>query len=787
MIPQGCRHSKKNIFMIKTGYNIVLSVFLFSINIYAQINEARISGFVTDEISGEALYGTNVLLYRDSINTRYPPFAGTVTNSYGFYAVPGVPEGKYFLIARYVGYKPLIREVEIVTLGKSVQYNFQMIAENINLEEIFITGEKNKEAQISTVNIPPELLAKLPSLSGEAAIFKALQLLPGIQTANEMTSGLYIRGGSPDQNLTLVDGVIFYSPAHLGNFSSSFNSDAVQSVKLIKGAFPAEYGGRLSSVLDIRLRSGTKEKNKGMVGLGTLISRFLLEGPIGENSTYMISGRKMYYDAIQKSFFKNSIIPRYNYHDLNSKIAYNLGTSDILWIEGTLSRDNLYSPSAGKETNYNIDWQNNAVSLNWLKINSKSVFLNNSISYVDYRFRSILNDKTPGADAPNYFSSSVLRDFFSKISAEIHASDAHTVKTGAEITVHNYKLIYNNFYDEILEKTLNSDQGISAIEAALYFEDGWRILPRLEASLGGRLYYFRSKKYFRFEPRISSSYSFGDNFKINAAFAEAHQFLHLIIRNDISLPTDLWYPSSEEVAPAKSRQYVVGFDSYFENREYQLSVEGYYKEMKNLYEYKNGSVLKPDAPVSEFLTSGKGEAYGIEFFLNKRAGSLSGWIGYTLSWTKRKFKELNAGKVFYPRYDRRHDVSIVLAYNLTEQLSLGATWIYATGQGYTVPTGQYRFPDIGQNGSSSIRIDYTERNAYRLPAYHKLDLNASYKFEFLNLPFEAYLNIYNLYNRQNPFSYYVTYKSSDGVSKDLMLNQITLFPFIPSFGIEVKF
>jgi hypothetical protein len=399
-----------------------------------------------------------------------------------------------------------------------------------------------------------------------------------------------------------------------------------------------------------------------------------------------------------------------------------------------------------------------------------------------------LNDKTPGAAAPGYFSSSILRDLFVKISAEIHFSDAHSLKTGAEIASHNYNLIYNNFYDEILERTLNSEQGISALEGALYFQDGWRILPQLEANLGGRLYYFKSKKYFRFEPRIASSYSFNENFKINAAFAEAHQFLHLIIRNDISLPTDLWYPSSEEIAPAKARQYVVGFDSYFENREYQLSVEGYYKEMKNLYEFKNAPVLSPDVSVNEFLTPGEGEAYGVEFFLNKRAGNFSGWVGYTLSWTKRKFDGLNAGKVFYPRYDRRHDVSVILAYSITEQLSLGASWTYATGQGFTVPTGQYQFPDIGLNSSSSLRVDYTDRNAYRLPAFHKLDLNASYKFEFLNLPFEAYLNIYNVYNRQNPFSYYTTYKSSgEGATKEIILNQITLFPFIPSFGIDVKF
>jgi hypothetical protein len=274
---------------------------------------------------------------------------------------------------------------------------------------------------------------------------------------------------------------------------------------------------------------------------------------------------------------------------------------------------------------------------------------------------------------------------------------------------------------------------------------------------------------------------------LNAAYAVAHQFLHLIIRNDVSLPTDLWYPSSEDIAPSKGVQYVFGFDSYFSEKKYQLSVEAYYKDMENLYEFNSAPVLHPEVSVDKFLTSGEGEAYGVEFFLNKRAGNFRGWIGYTLSWTKRKFEDLNAGKVFYPRYDRRHDVSIVLAYDLTEQLSLGASWTYATGQGFTVPTGQYSFPDIGLNNQSSIRIDYTGRNEYRLPAYHKLDLSASFKFEFLSLPFEAYLDIYNVYNRQNPFSYYTTYSGEPGNSGNVVLNQIALFPFIPSFGIEVKF
>ena len=281
------------------------------------------------------------MLFKDSLNLNQSPFAGTATNSYGFYAVPKVTAGKYYLVAKYLGYKSLIREINLSATG-SVQYNFELISEGIELEEIRVTGEKVKSG-ISTVDISPELITKLPSLSGENAIFKSLQLLPGVQTANELSSGLYIRGGAPDQNLTLVDGTILYNPAHLGNFSSTFNSDAVQGIKLIKGAFPAEYGGRLSSILDVRLRSGTKERNKGIIGLGTISSRLLVEGPLGENSTYIISGRKMYYDVIQKNFFKNSIIPHYNFHDANAKIAYNISESDILWIEGFLSGDNTVS------------------------------------------------------------------------------------------------------------------------------------------------------------------------------------------------------------------------------------------------------------------------------------------------------------------------------------------------------------------------------------------------------------------------------------------------------------
>ncbi|RPI69019.1 MAG: hypothetical protein EHM47_13855, partial [Ignavibacteriales bacterium] len=569
---------------------IILFFLVLPVQLFSQIT---VSGFVTDEVTGEALFGTNILIYKDSLNLAGLPLNGTATNSYGFYAVPKLLSGKYFLVARYLGYKPLIREINIISSTESLQYNFELIHEEIKLEKIFITGEKSDENKISTIDISPELLNKLPGLSGEAEIIKSLQLLPGVQVANELSSGLYIRGGSPDQNLTLVDGTILYNPSHLGNFASTFNSDAVQSIRLIKGAFPAEYGGRLSSVLDIRLRSGTKEKNKGIIGVGTLSSRLLLEGPLGENATYIISGRIMYYDVLQKKIFNSTITPWYNFYDLNGKISYNLSTSDILWIEGFMSRDHIYSPPENKQIAYGIEWENTAVTLNWLKISSKSTFLNSSISYVDYRFRSILTDNTANSLTAANFSSSILKDLFLKSSAEVHLQENKVIETGAELAIHNYNLIYSDFYNEVMENNLNAQPGIISAEASLYFKYDWRIFGNLQTSTGARFYYFRSQKYYRFEPRLSASYLITDDFHLNAAFAIAHQFLHLIIRNDISLPTDLWYPSSKVINPGRSTQYVFGFDSYFNNQEYQFSVEGYYKWMANLYEFKTAAVYQP--------------------------------------------------------------------------------------------------------------------------------------------------------------------------------------------------
>jgi outer membrane cobalamin receptor len=764
----------------------VLLVLILSVYSFAQKQEINISGFIRDSTTGSPLIGTNILLYKDSLNLIEAPYRGAVTNQYGFYAIPNLNDGLYYLVARYLGYKTTIREINIGINDKIFRYDFVMTPEDIKLDEVVIEGKVDKGIT-STIDVPTEILNKLPSLSGEVDLFRALQLLPGVKVATEISNGLYVRGGSPDQMLTLLDGVIIYNPAHLGNFASTFNSNALKDIRLIKGAFPAEYGGRLSSVLDIKLRSGTKEKNKGIIGLGTINTHATLEGPLIENSTYMISGRSMYYDLFQKKFSKSGSIPRYNFYDINSKIYLPLSKNSILSINGLMSKDKLYSPPSSDVADYDIQWENTVLSLNWIQITSKSIFLNSSVSYIDYKFKSIIEDSSSSATSSDYFSSSNLVDFFFRQNVELYWHQDNVAKLGLDVAYHSYDLIHSDFYDEALEKDPFVGDDISALETSFYLQNESQITAQLKTNIGGRFYYFKNRKYFSFEPRVSAAYALTDELFIKGAYAEAHQFLHLIVRNDITLPTDLWYPSTSNILPSKSFQYVVGIDRYFSGQEYLFSLEGYYKKMKNLYQFIEAPKLNPfEDTIEEQFTKGEGEAYGLEFFFNKGTGNLTGWIGYTLSWTKRKFEEINLGRTFYPRYDRRHDMSLVVTYKVTDNLNLGATWVYSTGAALTLPTGQYQFPDIASASTSGTRFNISSTNAYKLPSYHKLDLSATYKFVWLTLPFEAYLNIYNVYNRKNAFARYVSYRK-EGEEKIPELKEIILFPFIPTIGINVRF
>ena len=753
----------------------------------AQTREYNISGFITDAVTGEVLAGANLLLYRDSISTDSRLFRGTTSNIYGFYVFPKLQAGNYYLIARYLGYKPTIKEL-INLKTNYIHFNINLIPGEISKEEIAIIGKKPDKTLISNIDVSPDLLAKLPSLSGETDLFKLLQLLPGVKTESELSGGLYVRGGSPDQNLTLVDGQVVYNPSHIGNIASTFNSEAIQEIRLIKGAFPAEYGGRLSSILDIKLRSGTKERNRGTIGIGLINSFFTLEGPMGSNSTYMISGRGMYYDAYQNKFNQSSTIPRYNFFDLNSKINYVISEENTISVSAMYSKDNLYSPNSLPDLNYNTEWDNLCIGLKWLHINSRSLLLTSGLSIVDYRFRSLILNNSIENITDNFFSSSHLRDYTLKQNFELHLNDNNTFKTGVDITMHQYDLLYSTAYNPLLETDPYAGNDLYSLEAALYFQAESQLTSQLKLNAGLRFYYFGERKYFNAEPRIELSYALTENTFIKSAYALTHQFLHLIVRNDISLPTDLWYPSTKNILPGSSGQYVLGVDQYLGGQDYLLSLESYYRNMDNLYEYKNSAELNSlKSSVEDQLVRGNGEAYGIELFFNKKSGNISGWFGYTLSWTRRQFDDLNNGKIFYPKYDRRHDLSLIIVYKFNDSWTAGMTWTYASGERYTQPPGQYQFNEISPGTGTNIYVDYPELNNAQLPAFHKMDLNLTYKFPLFNMPFEAYINIYNLYNRQNPFARYVSTETDSNGKTTVSVKQLVLFPLIPTLGFNFKF
>ena len=771
---------------VKSIFSIIILLGLFEIN-YSQDKDISISGFVYDATTGEALIGTNILVYRDTINLNAEPIYGAAANNFGFYMLPKLKRAKYYLIFRYLGYKVTVIEVDITYLEKNVNYNVKLSSENIKLEEIVVEGNKIDKNVLSTIDISPELMLKLPSFSGEVDLFRSLMLLPGINKSSEISNGLYVRGGSPDQTLTLVDGAILYNPAHIGNIASTFNSNAIQDIKLIKGAFPAEYGGRLSSVLDIKLKSGTKEKEAGTLGLGVINSFFAFEGPLKDAATYMVAGRWMYYDALQKSFNEHSSIPLYNFYDLNGKINFNISDVSAFSLSAMHSSDRMYNPNEDDIT-YDIKWKNLNVTLNWLQINSKSLFLNSSLSYVNYEFSSKVGIGSETTSSSSYFSNPNLTDLILRQTVELNWAMNQKLKTGFDISFHNYDLLYNEYYNISYEQDPYAGKNINSIEASLFFQNESELFGQLNTNIGGRIFYFDAKRVLSFEPRVSISYQMFDDFYIKTAAALANQYLHLISRNDIALPTDLWYPATANIDPSKSAQLVFGLDTYFYENSYQASIESYYRDMKKLYEFKNSPEINPlNNSIEDQFLKGEGEAYGVEIFFQKRDGNLQGWIGYTLSWTKRKFNELNTGKVFYPKYDRRHDLSLAATYKLNEAITFGATFTYATGMRYNAPVGQFIFNPIGISGPDQVLLDYDELNTYKFPASHKLDLSFNYKIQFSKTDINLFINLYNVYNRRNAFAQFIIFPNENDGNEKPLLKRISLFPFIPAAGVSITF
>lgn len=775
----------------------------------AQRVTGTISGIVTEAESGEAIIGGSVAIYADSTTLGRSALRGAITNKFGFYSIAGIAPGHYLVQVRSIGLESATQEVTIGERADDLRLDVRLAESPVRTREVVVEADRERSptGTISSVELKPGFMEQLPSLGGEVDVFRTLQLLPGVKSISEVSSGLYVRGGSPDQNLILLDGVIVYNPTHLGGFLSTFNSDALRDVRLIKGAFPAEYGGRLSSVIDMTMREGTKEKISGAGGISLINSRLTVEGPITEDATFMVSGRRMYLDLLTPLLPESEDIPTYYFYDANAKLNYRLSESDHLFLSGYFGRDVLDSPEGeqrdgGARDHFEVTWGNVTANLRWMHIVSPTLFTNFSAIYTDYDFSTLFEDvyggPTGGGSSSNFKSVTGIRDFMLRGEAQLFPHPDHIVKAGIEATEHRFRADASAELGDF--PRIERDPTIrTSLDASVYLQDEWQITPLLSANIGGRLYYFENGEYLRAEPRVSAAFQLTDEVTLKGAYSMGNQFLHLVARNDIALPTDVWFPSTSTILPAESQQGVLGVESSLFNGEYLLTVEGYYKTMRNVLEYKDTASFSLDVPLEQSFAAGDGEAYGLEVFLNKRLGAFTGWIGYTLAWTTRTFEELNRGRPFYPRHDRRHDVSVVLVYRLGESWELGATWVYGTGQAYTVPTGQYQFSHEEIEGTDDDpfnwydeRLDYTERNAYRLPAFHKLDLNFAHSFSWFKLPFKLSLNLYNAYGRRNVFAQYVDrVYTQDPVTGEYFdeykFKRFTLFPFVPTIGLGFKF
>jgi len=773
---------------IKTKIVFLFIYLALSNIIFSQNGGMKITGFVFDSETQIGIVGANIIITQEKDNQFQ---TGAASGLDGNFVTSRLPIGKYKVVFRNIGYKEKTEIIEVQKNSGSIQIEVYLTPESVQIEEVVVRETKETEEIISAVDISPKMLNMLPSLSGEIDVFKSLQLLPGVKVASEMSSGIYVRGGSPDQNLTLVDGTMLYNPSHLGNIASTFNTYALNDVKLIKGAFPAEYGGRLSSVLDVKLREGTNEREKGVIGIGTIMSHATLEGPITDKLTYIVSSRIMYYDQLQQIFQKESVTPRNNFFDMSTKLNYKFSKEQNIAINFMYNKDNIYSPPVNLGFDYKTNWSNMNLSANWLSMKEKSFILRSNISFIKYKFTSSLNDLTNNIES-DYFSSSDLQDVSVKQDVDLTISDDFTIKSGYEFIYHQYQLVNWIVYHSVLETSPDHFENHNSFELAYFLQSQWQPFGFLNTNFGVRVYKFSNLSNVKFEPRLSMSIAFSDNFLLKGAYAEANQFLHLILRNDIRMPTDLWYPSTRNIKPSFSRQSVAGFDIYFDEKVYLFSVEAYYKDFENIYEFVDMPYYSVKNPIENNFTKGIGEAYGIEFFLNKRAGKISGWLGYTISWTKRLFNELNVGKIFPPQYDRLHDISFVMTYEIIKNLSLGITWSYSTGSGMTMPTGKYYFTNSEIDGIENQNVNYSSRNEYNLPDYHKMDLNIKYSTTMFSLSTDFFINIYNLYNQSNAFAQYIAYdfdakKNEFDYTSTPKLNQITLMPFFPTFGFAVKF
>jgi hypothetical protein len=787
-------------------YNFLLLIFLLSTKFVLAQSPSKagrftLNGYVKDSLSGETIIGATI-----SVNGQTK---GVASNQYGFYSIT-LDEGSYTITASHVSY---LGKSVTIDLQENKSYNFDLVSKSASIGEVVVYSRKRdgnvKNAQMGKIDLSINQIRNIPAFMGEVDPLKAIQLLPGVRNAGEGNAGFYVRGGGPDQNLILLDDAVVYNTGHLFGFFSVFNADAIKNVSLIKGGMPAQYGGRLSSVVDVSMKEGNINKFQMDGGIGLIASRFSVQGPIKKNkASFILSARRTYIDALVKPFIKKSSSfygSGYYFYDVNAKMNYRFSEKDRLYLSGYFGRDVFDFANAKRSFKTNIPWGNSTATLRWNHVFNRRLFSNTTLVYNDYKFKF-------SAQQENFEIglSSGIRDGSAKVDFDYYPLPNHKLKFGGLFTYHKFiPNVASGRQDSIVFRPNNEGDKYAA-ETALYIQDDWELGTKWKINYGIRWSTFTqigpytryvrdenlnpldSTKYKSFEPvktygglepRLTLRYAFNDETSMKAAVTRNLQYIHLVTNAGTTLPTDLWVPSTYLVQPQVSWLYALGFFKNFADNTYETSLEVYYKDMQNQVEYGEGYTPSLRDPEEEFVF-GRGWSYGAELLVNKLKGRFTGWVGYTLSWTWRRFSALNEGLKYPTRYDRRHDLSVVANYEQSKKWRFGAVFVYGTGNAITLPERFYFINGV-------LTQEYSRLNQYRMNAYHRLDLSATYtpqpkKKRKVNSSWV--FSIYNTYSRLNPYFIYFDQNGSLA-NGDLKVEakQVSLFPIIPAVTWNFKF
>lgn len=777
--------------------------FLLSSSVFGQ-EKVTLSGNLKDADTGEDLIGARI-----SVDELVG--VGALTNTYGFYSLT-VPKGTYHVTFRSLSFETKVVELKLTT---DQIYNLDMVPEGRVFGVVEVNGEKIDEnvtsAEMGVDKINIKDIENIPVLFGEKDILKTIQLLPGVKPAGEGNAGFYVRGGSADQNLILLDEAPVYNASHLLGFFSVFNSDALKDVKLYKGGAPAEFGGRLSSVMDIKMKDGNSKNLSVSGGLGLISSKLTIEAPIvKDKGSFIVSGRRTYADVFLRlsnnEQAQNSIL---YFYDLNAKANYKIGAKDRIFISGYFGRDKF-----GFADQFGFDWGNLTGTFRWNHLYNDKLFGNTSVIFSNYNYKINF-----GSGNETFQIGSEIQDINVKEDFDYYINSNNTLSFGANIIHHTFRPGEIETGSDI-DFILNNIENRYSIESAAYISNEQNIKKRWKVVYGvrvsnftqvgpGNIYSFNNagdvtgtQEYDNWEkvasynglsPRLSMNYSLNEMSSIKASYARTYQFVHLISNSTSSLPTDVWIPSSNNVKPQVADQVAVGYFRNFLDNMLEFSLEAYYKNMANVIDYRDGAEVTLNPLVEGELLFGVGRAYGVELLLKKRRGKFTGWVSYTLSRSERQFDEINNGAWYAARQDRTHDFSIVAMYNITERLSVSGTWVYYTGNAVTFPSGKYEI------GGQTVDL-FSERNGYRMPEYHRLDLGVTLlneKFKTVTDPisgeekqvpkrFESSWNfsVYNAYGRENAFSIDFRANAETGVTEAV---QLSLFKIVPSISYNFKF